>query len=327
MERIEEKDKGFLAENLAKRVAAYSAAAGAALSMALPAQATVKVFTASPVTLNCENPYYELDLDGDGAVDFELNLSCDSAQEKIIPHRLDIKARNGNTYNGFVGIKKIIKTTSGSNDYYFLPKKLAKGALIKTNTQIFGSGPLASAGCVQNPHHHKIKTTYGSVSTTTTYTTKCGWGKNGQFNKGKKGYIGVKFIAGDGAQHTGWISFKGGNSLTSPSAVMDMWAYEDWPNFKIKAGSTKSEARYVYITASAGAHGSIKPSGKVKVVYDKSPLFTFKPAKGYAVADVIVDNVSVGSPASYTFPNAETDHTISVSFQKLPGAGEETDQN
>lgn len=69
------------------------------------------------------------------------------------------------------------------------------------------------------------------------------------------------------------------------------------------------------ITASAGANGSISPSGAVSVNHGASQEFTFTPSTGYHLADVLVDNVSVGAVISYTFDNITTDHTISASFE------------
>ncbi|NOT33074.1 MAG: hypothetical protein HOP12_02775 [Candidatus Eisenbacteria bacterium] len=69
------------------------------------------------------------------------------------------------------------------------------------------------------------------------------------------------------------------------------------------------------ITASAGANGSISPSGAVPVAEGTSPVFTMLPAAGYHVLDVLVDGVSVGAPTSYTFTNVAANHTISVSFE------------
>ena len=68
------------------------------------------------------------------------------------------------------------------------------------------------------------------------------------------------------------------------------------------------------ITASAGAGGSITPSGSVVVNYGDTPTFTFTPATGYHVADVLVDTVSVGHPDSYQFSPVSVGHSISVSF-------------
>jgi len=68
------------------------------------------------------------------------------------------------------------------------------------------------------------------------------------------------------------------------------------------------------ITASAGANGSVSPSGNIVVQNGSSQVFTFTPAPCYSVGDVLVDGVSVGAPLTYTFTNVVTDHTISVSF-------------
>jgi hypothetical protein len=71
------------------------------------------------------------------------------------------------------------------------------------------------------------------------------------------------------------------------------------------------------ITASAGAGGSIAPSGPVSVPCGGSQTFTITPDLCHAIADVLVDNVSQGAIPSYTFNNVTTAHTISASFSVL----------
>src|SRR5206468_4164862 len=68
------------------------------------------------------------------------------------------------------------------------------------------------------------------------------------------------------------------------------------------------------IAASAGAHGSISPSGGVAVNCDSDQAFTITPAACYHVANVEVDGSSAGAVASYTFTNVTASHTISASF-------------
>src|SRR5207249_3052636 len=68
------------------------------------------------------------------------------------------------------------------------------------------------------------------------------------------------------------------------------------------------------ITASAGANGSISPSGAVTVNATDSKTFTIAANTNYHVADVLVDGVSVGAVTSYTFNNVIADHTIAASF-------------
>jgi hypothetical protein len=73
------------------------------------------------------------------------------------------------------------------------------------------------------------------------------------------------------------------------------------------------------ITATAGAHGSIAPSGAVQVDYGFDQAFTITPDSAYLILDVLVDGVS--NPAavasgSYTFVSVTANHTISVTFVK-----------
>jgi len=68
------------------------------------------------------------------------------------------------------------------------------------------------------------------------------------------------------------------------------------------------------ITASAGANGSISPSGAVTVAQAASQAFTITPASGYAVSAVTVDGASVGAVTTYTFSNVQAAHTISATF-------------
>jgi len=68
------------------------------------------------------------------------------------------------------------------------------------------------------------------------------------------------------------------------------------------------------ITASAGSHGSIAPSGSVSVSYGANQSFNITADGGYHVANVLVDGGSVGAVTSYTFTNVTANHTISASF-------------
>ncbi|MBI5168794.1 MAG: T9SS type A sorting domain-containing protein [Candidatus Eisenbacteria bacterium] len=72
------------------------------------------------------------------------------------------------------------------------------------------------------------------------------------------------------------------------------------------------------ITASAGAGGSITPSGAVSVHHGASQSFTIAADAGHHILDVLVDAVSVGAVSSYSFTNVTTDHTIAASFQVNP---------
>jgi hypothetical protein len=67
------------------------------------------------------------------------------------------------------------------------------------------------------------------------------------------------------------------------------------------------------ITPSAGTGCSISPSTAQTVNYGSNSTFNISANSGYQLSDVKVDNVSVGTPSSYTFTNVTANHTISAS--------------
>ncbi len=73
---------------------------------------------------------------------------------------------------------------------------------------------------------------------------------------------------------------------------------------------------YYTIEATAGAGGSISPSGSVSVREGRDQTFTITPDKGYAVSNVKIDGKSIGAVKSYTFENVSRTHTIEVIFVK-----------
>jgi internalin A len=68
------------------------------------------------------------------------------------------------------------------------------------------------------------------------------------------------------------------------------------------------------ITASAGANGTITPSGEVSVGYGSSQAFVIIPDAGFCVDDVLVDGASVGAVDSFVFTDVTGDHTITAAF-------------
>lgn len=74
------------------------------------------------------------------------------------------------------------------------------------------------------------------------------------------------------------------------------------------------------ISASAGAGGSITPSGKIKIKHGANQSFTIKANAGFHIVDVLVDGLSQGtvSPgttaAEANFTNVHAEHTINAVF-------------
>ena len=72
------------------------------------------------------------------------------------------------------------------------------------------------------------------------------------------------------------------------------------------------------ITASAGANGTITPSGTATLNYGaSSQVYQFNPAAGYVVDNVTIDGVAMGALPSYQFANVTANHTINVTFKLI----------
>ena len=77
-----------------------------------------------------------------------------------------------------------------------------------------------------------------------------------------------------------------------------------------------SPASYT-ITASAGANGTINPSGAVSVTAGASKTFTFTPNDAnYTVYEAILNGLPIGAMNSYTFNNVRGNLSISVTFRQ-----------
>ena len=68
------------------------------------------------------------------------------------------------------------------------------------------------------------------------------------------------------------------------------------------------------IVASAGDGGSISPAGTVTINHGSNQTFTINPAENHLVADVLVNDQSVGAVTTYRFSNVINDGTIHVVF-------------
>ena len=75
------------------------------------------------------------------------------------------------------------------------------------------------------------------------------------------------------------------------------------------------------ITAFAGAGGTIAPSGAVAVSHGSDQTFTITTTGKFKVSEVMVDGVSVGAVATYTFSKVRLDHRIDVTFINSESGG------
>ncbi|MFZ2887328.1 MAG: MBG domain-containing protein, partial [Minisyncoccia bacterium] len=68
------------------------------------------------------------------------------------------------------------------------------------------------------------------------------------------------------------------------------------------------------VNASAGANGSVSPSGDTEVAEHGSLSYTIAADANFHVNDVLVDGASIGAVASHTFSDVTANHTISATF-------------
>ena len=123
-----------------------------------------------------------------------------------------------------------------------------------------------------------------------------------------------------GYTFTGWsgTGLDGENNMTVtiPKGSTGNRSYTAHWRYNGGGGSGYS---YYTIKATAGAGGSISPSGNVSVREGRDQTFTITPDKGYAVSNVKIDGKSIGAVKSYTFENVRRTHTIEVIFMKANG--------
>lgn len=102
-------------------------------------------------------------------------------------------------------------------------------------------------------------------------------------------------------------------TATNPASDFDMYTIHHNNNNKANYVYSVSAANYT-IEASAGAGGSITPSGNIVVLPGADTTFIITPNVGFFVDSVIVDGIKVDSTTSYTFTNVSANHSIRAVF-------------
>jgi hypothetical protein len=153
-------------------------------------------------------------------------------------------------------------------------------------------------------------------TTVTTYTITASAGANGSISPSgvvtvNSGSSQTFAIAAGTGYHVASVVVDG----VSAGAVTSYTFTNVTADHTISATFIANTATTAYtITASAGANGSITPSGVVTVNSGARKTFTFSANRGYHIARILVDGRSVSVRSSYTFWNVKANHTISVTF-------------
>ncbi len=113
-------------------------------------------------------------------------------------------------------------------------------------------------------------------------------------------------------------------SINSNADGLNPGGYDDQVSFANTTNGNGDTTRLVRltviahtytITATAGSHGTISPSGTITVSHGSDQAFTINPDPNYHIAEVLVDGSSVGAVSSYTFANVTANHKIETIFE------------
>ena len=123
-----------------------------------------------------------------------------------------------------------------------------------------------------------------------------------------------------GTRYTGPIPAGGmeGQSITTTIkaiAVKDGMQDSEVKTFTYTINIPKPIVKHT-ITATAGANGSISPSGKVEVVEGADQAFSITANEGYEIESLKVDGAAISTATSYTFTNVRAAHTIEATFKQ-----------
>ncbi|MDO4815852.1 MAG: hypothetical protein Q4A83_04515 [Bacillota bacterium] len=111
----------------------------------------------------------------------------------------------------------------------------------------------------------------------------------------------------------GMFSFKSGGVITpnDNDPVVSTDAID-------KGGNSEPDADEYTVFISEGNGGTANPSGRVSVDAWGSITVSFTPNDGYEIQSVVVDGNDMGALNSYTLSYITSNHTIMVTFDKIP---------
>jgi hypothetical protein len=203
-------DKSLLDSKVGKKMLGYSALAGAFLATGQEADAQV-VYTDVDPDSTVALGQFDIDFDGDGVVDFFVLQFGDPAGTGNIGVKLAMNSTNTNTsQNSVMG-------TLGSLSYVY-PSRLDAGVAVELGAPFvaFSQVPALEASLFFS--YNTGGTAYGN------------WGG------GAEGYLGVKFVAGAGTAHFGWIELA--VAADGGSATVKSYAFESSELVAINTGDT-----------------------------------------------------------------------------------------
>lgn len=188
-----------VATPLTKRLASYSVAAGATIALAATPDAQVMFTDIDPDVRISTGESFDLDIDGDGTVDFVVTANEGGGPNTQARIRIDAPEAGDNGVLGRVAP-------------YFGNSQFASIYNLSTGDQIDGAdaffhGGVAASIYANSPYYPFL---------------------------GTEGHVGIRFVAGGGTTHFGWIGLAANSDATT--ADIQGFAFEATPNTAIAAG-------------------------------------------------------------------------------------------
>ena len=274
-----------------------------------------------------------------------IELECDLCHVKKTVPLYAVECKAGETYTDDKTVNALINFVSWSSNYTFdyvddnrIIVKNSAGKLLFTATQTQGEGDtyvwtfLVGEGVTSEDSdtavvwgdgaepEYGVKCSFIAIAYTITYDLDGGAaeGNPASYNAGT-GTFTLNNPTRPGYTFTGWsgTGLTGENNLTvtiKKGSTGDRAYKAHW---RCTGSDDDSGYSYCTIKATAGAGGSISPSGNVSVREGTDQTFTITPDQGYAVSNVKIDGKSIGAVKSYTFENVKKSHTIEVSFAEV----------
>ena len=131
-------------------------------------------------------------------------------------------------------------------------------------------------------------------------------------------------LSDDGSAWGDWQAFSAATTHSLPGNAGDKTVYAQVRDAVGNVSSSffatirlVTQGTHTISASVTGTGGTISPLGDVTVSDGDDQTFTIAPQTGYHIADLVVDNVSVGKVSSYSFNNVVGNHTIAASFARL----------
>ena len=241
----------------------------------------------------------------------DVTLAWDPNQEPTVAGYKVFNGLASRSYNGTVDVGNwtscIVSGLEPGKTYYFAAKAYdSAGNESDFSTEIAYTVALACSVSL-SPTSQSFASSGGSGSIAVTAPSGCSWSASSSA-------AWMRITAGSGSGN-GVAKFSVASNGDYSTRVGNI-------NIGSKTFSVSQSAKIAQytITASAGANGSISPSGNVRVNGGASKTFTFTPKKGYQVYRVLLNGMSIGAVTRYTFPNVVANQTIRAEF-KSAGSG------